>query len=230
MSSLVYQNRASRCNGWTNNINTNYGPEILSLSSFYSPAGSTSLVSIIGNNFFSYSVVQFGTYNPTVYFINSNLLQFYVPQYLTSGTYPVYVLNGSFYSNGVTYTIDNSSGYWLLGSNSTIENTNSNGVRINSSFGRGVPTNVMNTSYTLQQSDNWLIFNNVSNITVTMQVGTINAGREIMVKSINTGNVISASSNITPIYSGPLTNQIVNSNSWATLVCDGTSWIVMQSG
>jgi len=121
----------TQCQGWTNPSTTFYGPIIISLSSYYSPAGSTSLVTIYGENFYSYSTVLFATYNPTVYFISSTTLQFYVPSSLYPGTYPVQVFNGSIGSNIVTYTLDNSSGFWILNPDNSITNTNAGGVKIN---------------------------------------------------------------------------------------------------
>ena len=125
MSDLVYQNYNNRCQGWTNPTSNVFGPQINGLSGYYSPAGSTTLVSISGSGFYSYSTLAFGTYNPTSYFINSNNIQFYVPLSLNSGTYTVQIFNGSIGSNIVNYTIDNASGFWLLNSNGTISNTNS---------------------------------------------------------------------------------------------------------
>ena len=123
-------NLTTRCQGWSNPSTTFYGPVIISLSSYYSPAGLTSLVTIYGENFYSYSTVLFATYNPTVYFISSNALQFYVPSSLFPGTYPVQVFNGSLGSNIVTYNLDNSSGYWILQPNNSITNTNSGGIEV----------------------------------------------------------------------------------------------------
>ena len=44
MSDLVFQNYNNRCKGWTNPSSLNFGPQIDSLSGYYSPAGSTTLV------------------------------------------------------------------------------------------------------------------------------------------------------------------------------------------
>ena len=118
------------CQGWVNPSNNFFGPQINSLSSYYSPAGSSTIVSIIGTNFYSYSTITFGTYAPTVYFINSLQMDFYIPNTLTAGTYPIQVFNGSFASNIVNYTIDNASGYWLLNANNSISNTNANGLSV----------------------------------------------------------------------------------------------------
>ena len=135
MSGVLYQNANTRCRGWTNPNDLYFGPYINSLSSYYSPAASNSLVSINGSNFYPYSSIRFSTYTPTVYFINSSQIEFYVPSTLTSGTYTVQVFNGSFASNIVNYTIDNASGYWLLDSSGAITNSNpsnsiNNGINV----------------------------------------------------------------------------------------------------
>lgn len=249
MSDLYTTAYSNRCQGWTNPNNIVFGPKITGLSSFYSPAGSTSLITITGENFYSYSSISFGTYNPTVYFVSSITLQFYVPNTLNAGTYPVQVFNGSFPSNSVNYTIDNASGYWLLGSNGSIQNTNNNGLVAVNSLSRGIPFQVteQNSPYTVPNNVNWIICYNqsiASTISIVLPNGTANVGREIMIKSLtNTTNpVLKAPSvsttinniialNSTNFSSG--TNTIIASNpsnlgEWVTLVYNGTSWVVMQ--
>lgn len=231
MSDLVYQNYNNRCQGWTNPSNLIFGPQINNLSGYYSPAGSTTLVSISGTNFFSYSSIAFGIYNPTVYFINSNTVQFYVPSTLNSGTFPVTVFNGSIASNTVTYTIDNSSGYWLLNSNGSISNTNSGTIAI-SSLSRGSPSTIT-SNYEIKNNDNWIICDTSAvSITITLPSATQYIGRELMFKNVcvTTGNPVN--SNIANVISltGATTNIILTSaaGNWATLVYDGTYWITMQ--
>jgi len=230
MSDLVFQNYNNRCKGWTNPSSLNFKPQIDSLSGYYSPAGSTTLISINGQNFFSYSTILFGTYNPTVYFINSNILQFYVPSTLNSGTLPVQVFNGSVPSNSVNYTIDNASGYWLLNSNGSISNTNTNQSSLVSigSLSRGAPKTI-NSNYTISNSDNWIICNSTSLITIILPSGPDNIGRELMFKNIGS-NFVYSSSNIIPLTSETLTNQLLSGNAgqWATLVYDGSIWITMH--
>jgi hypothetical protein len=242
MSDLVYQNYNNRCQGWTNPSSLVFGPQIISLSGYYSPAGSTTLVSINGQNFFSYSSISFGTFKPTVYFINSNILQFYVPSTLNSGTFPVQVFNGSVESNSVNYTIDNASGYWLL-TNGSITNTNTNGGTSGVLVGflsRGAPLTITsdydftNLSQTPSpNSINWIICNSTtSDITITLPSGTDYTGREIMIKNIGTSSVNSASNIIYPLDSlSTTTNNILSSGGtgWATLVYDGTIWNIMQA-
>jgi hypothetical protein len=128
MSDLVYQNYNSKCRGWVNPDSIVFGPQITGLSGYQSPSGFNTLVAVSGNYFFSYSTISFGTYKPTVYFVNSNSLEFYIPNSLTSGTYPVQVFNGSVGSNIVNYTIDNASGFWSLDSSGSIFNTNKNSL------------------------------------------------------------------------------------------------------
>ena len=231
MSGLVFQNYNNRCKGWTNPSSISFAPQIDSLSGYFSPAGSTTLVSINGQNFFSYSTISFGTYMVTVYFINSNILQFYVPSTLNSGTLPVQVFNGSVPSNSVNYTIDNASGYWLLNSNGSISNTNTNQSSLVSigSLSRGAPKTIIG-NYTILKSDNWIICNSSSIITIILPSGSDNIGRELMFKNISSGAVSSLINNITSL-DGTTTNFTILSGTagqWATLVYDGTNWNIMQ--
>ena len=195
MENFLYQNYNNKCKGWVNPTSISYAPQINSLSGYYSPSGSTTLVSIDGANFYSYSKILFGTYNPTVYFINSNIIQFYVPNTLNSGTFPVKVSNGAIYSNSVNYTIDNASGYWLINANGTITNTNTNSVFV-SSLSRSAPF-IVTSSYTVQNTDNWIICNGTGTIVITLPSGTLYTGREIMFKNISNNLVKSTTTNYT---------------------------------
>ena len=232
MSGLLFQNYSNKCNGWTNPTNLYFGPNIVSLSGYYSPAGSTTLVSISGANFFSYSIISFGTYNPTVYFINSNNIQFYVPSTLNSGTYPVQVFNGSVGSNIVNYTIDNASGYWILNGNGSISNTNTNSLVSVTSLSRGAPITITG-AYTLPNNVNWIICNTTGgNVTITLPSGSLYIGRELMLKNIGTNKVISNVANIiVPINTDTPTTIILpdTAGAWATIVYNGNLWITMQS-
>jgi hypothetical protein len=244
MSDLVYQNYNNRCQGWINPSNLSFGPEIISLSSIQSPAGSSTVVSIYGTNFFSYSIIRFGTFTPTAYFVNSTILQFYVPNTLNSGTFPVQVCNGSVCSNIVNYTIDNASGYWLLNSNGNITNTNNNGVGV-SWLSRGAPFildnttgnySTLTTAYSITNYQSWIICNGDNGLGgidtyIELPSGIIYDGREIMFKSIG-GLIISTTINISDL-SGISTDIIVNNGAgnWSTLVYTYSSntWIIMQS-
>jgi hypothetical protein len=233
MSNSDYQNYKAKCQGWSS-PSTGFGPNISNLTSYYSPAGSTNLISINGTNFFSYSTVSFGTYKPIPYFINSNIIQFYVPSSLNSGTYTVQVFNGSIPSNSVNYTIDNASGYWLLNSAGGITNTNTTNAALVSvsAFARGPPITI-DANYTVPYNVNWIICNSASTIEITLPGGTLYAGREVMIKSINNGAVVSPAllNNIISLDGSTFGNTIIAASSkgkWVTLVSDGTWWYIMQ--
>jgi len=238
MSDPVYQNNAIRCQGWVNPEDVYFGPTIGSLSSYYSPAGSTTLVSINGSNFYSYSSVAFGTYYPTTYFINSNLIQFYIPSTLNAGTFTVQVFNGSFPSNIVNYTIDNASGYWLLNSNGNINNTNFNLVSM-TSLSRGLPVTITSAPITdpfiIPFNVTWVICNSNTDVYVSLPSGSQYIGREITIKAINTTGIVYSvdGNNIIPLETdvtgvGDIIISSGGSTSiWATLIYDGTYWTIM---
>jgi hypothetical protein len=243
MSDLVYQNYNNRCQGWSNPSSFLFGPQIISLSNYQSPAGSSTLISINGNNFYSYSSIRFGTFTPTTYFINSNLLEFYVPNTLIGGTFPIQVFNGSFGSNIVMYTVDASSGYWLLNTNNkSIINTNTNGVNV-SWFSRGTIVQVDNSSgtynsppgFVIQDNQNWIVCDGGSDnndIYITLPSDSTYDGREIMFRT-NNANIYSSENNILSL-NNTQTDYIVSSDnggSWSTLVYQYSelTWIVMQA-
>ena len=233
MSGLLYQNR---CQGWSS-PSAGFGPQIASLTGYYSPAGSTTLVSINGTNFYSYSTISFGTFKPTVYFINSNILQFYVPSTLSSGTFPVQVFNASTGSNSVNYTIDNASGYWILNANGSISNTNTSGSSLVSilSLSRGAPVELVNNHilnpYIVPNNVTWIICTGLATTFISLPRGTQYTGREITIKNAAVYNVHSTDPNIQSAGLSGRTTVILPSTSgtWVTLVFNGALWIIMQS-
>jgi len=243
MAGLLYQNSLTRCRGWINPNDLYFGPQIAGLSSYYSPAASTSLVSIKGLNFFSYSNVRFSTYSPNVYFINSTQLDFYVPSTLPAGTYTVQVFNGSNGSNIVNYTIDNASGNWMINPNQTITNSNPAGLFVNGTFSRGAPYTIPTneTVYVCDSRknslnqiiyDNWLICDppQLNYLTIQLPSASQYVGRELMFKNgsnynVDNNPVILLSNND---KSGELFLAGFIGAS-ITLVSDGTSWVAMQS-
>jgi hypothetical protein len=113
--------------GWPNPSAT---LSISYLSSTYSPSGASVLVAIFGKNFRTTSIIKFGTYTPTMIFISSEQIDFYVPNTATFGTYLVQVFNDSIPSNIIEYNIDSPPGYWILNSN-IISNSNLGGLSVN---------------------------------------------------------------------------------------------------
>jgi len=121
------------CQGWVP-PGTNYAVPVISyLSGTYSPAGATTLVAIFGTNFKLYSTIKFGTFTPTMIFISSQQIEFYVPNTANFGTYLVQVFNDTYGSNVVSYELDNAPGFWKLNptNSSVIENSNYGGLFVN---------------------------------------------------------------------------------------------------
>jgi hypothetical protein len=98
------------------------------------------------------------------------------------------------------------------------------------SFSRGAPV-TKTASFTLADTENWIICNGTASITVTLPAASTQVGREISLKNIAAFTVVSASSNVVPINSATAGTAILaaTAGTWATLVSDGTNWIIMQS-
>jgi hypothetical protein len=105
-----------------------------------------------------------------------------------------------------------------------------NRLQINGSFGRGAPVTKTN-NFTLADTENWIICNGAGSITVTFPAASSWTGREVMIKTIAAQTVVSASSNVVPLAGGAAGTAILaaSAGAWATLVSDGTNWIIMQA-
>jgi hypothetical protein len=86
--------------------------------------------------------------------------------------------------------------------------------------------------FTVADTEGWLI-NNKSGSTcvVTLPDATLWAGRQITFKNLQLQTVVSASSNVVPIGSTTPGTAILPLlvGAWATLVSDGTNWVIMAS-
>ena len=91
---------------------------------------------------------------------------------------------------------------------------------------------IKTADFTVAATDIWLI-NNKSGSTcvVTMPTASAWAGRTITIKNMQAQLVNSASSNIVPIDSTTAGTAIVLNviGNWATMVSDGTNWVIMQA-
>jgi len=97
------------------------------------------------------------------------------------------------------------------------------------SFSRGAPV-TKTASFTLADTENWIICNGAASITVTLPAASTQVGREISLKNIAAFTVVSASSDVVPLTGGAAGTAILaTAGTWATLVSDGTNWIIMQS-
>lgn len=86
-------------------------------------------------------------------------------------------------------------------------------------------------SFTLGDTENFVVCNGAGSITVTFPTASANSGRVVWIKTIAAQTVVSASSNVKPIGSNTAGTAILaaSAGAWAMLVCDGTDWIVMAS-
>lgn len=238
---------AAACRGWTPPAESYILPVITGLSLYSSDAGTTAIVAIHGKNFYSFSSVKFGDESPNMQFINTNNIQFYVPIYLPAGIYPVQVVTGAGMSNIVNYVLEPTSGLWQQQPDSSIANTNANASSSATVSGTGIvrvgglamaPPLLIDdsnadtmTSATVGKS-NWIICNTSASYTLPLPSATQYAGRQMMIKS--TMSTVFSNQSVYPQNSAS-TNSLTTvllegAGNWATIVSDGTIWIVMQSG
>jgi hypothetical protein len=86
--------------------------------------------------------------------------------------------------------------------------------------------------YTITGTDTWIINNKSgSAMTLTFPAASAWTGRSITVKNMQAQAVNSASSNIVPIDSTTAGTAILLGvvGNWATMVSDGTNWVIMQA-
>ena len=103
-------------------------------------------------------------------------------------------------------------------------------TKIGGSFGRGAPV-TKTANFTLADTENWLINNKSgSTCTVTLPAASSWVGREITFKNMQAQTLVSASSNVVPIDSTSAGTAILLAvaGNWATMVSDGTNWVIMQ--
>lgn len=88
------------------------------------------------------------------------------------------------------------------------------------------------SDFTIANTDGWLINNKTgSSCVVTLPIASIWPNRRLTFKNLQAQTVVSASSNVAPIGSATLGTAILPATvgAWATLVSDGTNWVIMQS-
>jgi hypothetical protein len=111
-------------------------------------------------------------------------------------------------------------------------NSPTNTLDVQGSFGRGAPVTVTDSLYGVPLTTNWIIANRSGQIQLVLPTASDFTGRELMVKTITANTVISANSDVVPLIGGTAGTAILpaTDGAWATLVSDGTNWIIMQSG
>jgi hypothetical protein len=85
--------------------------------------------------------------------------------------------------------------------------------------------------FTVAATETWLINNKSgSTCTVTLPSAATYTGRELTFKNMQAQTLVSASSNVVPIDSTSAGTAILLAvvGNWATMVSDGTNWVIMQ--
>jgi hypothetical protein len=86
--------------------------------------------------------------------------------------------------------------------------------------------------FTVASTDQWLINNKAgSTCTVTLPSASDSIGRVLYLLNYQAHTVISASSDVVPVTGGAAGTAILaaTAGKWATLVSDGTNWVITQS-
>ena len=89
------------------------------------------------------------------------------------------------------------------------------------------------SNYNVSATDSWLINNKTgSSLTVTLPTASSNSGRALTIQNYQAQTVVSASSNVVPQAGGAAGTAILDNvaGNWATLVSDGTNWVIMTAG
>jgi hypothetical protein len=140
--------------------------------------------------------------------------------------------------NGITLTGNiTTDGYLTLGGELTNVSlpTQTIGVLPIFNGGTGVPATTIQikiADFVLAQNEKWVINNKTgSTCTVTLPNPAVWGGRSITFKNLQAQTLVSASSNVAPIGSATPGTAILSATvgAWATLVSDGTNWVVMAS-
>jgi hypothetical protein len=103
------------------------------------------------------------------------------------------------------------------------------GGRLNTNWLERTYSNSTSTSLIVSVNTTWLKLENNSTITLTLPNAATYPGKELHIKNAGTGAVNSLSSNIEPLNSTTIGTAILASGGgkWATLVSDGTYWVIM---
>jgi hypothetical protein len=114
-----------------------------------------------------------------------------------------------------------------------VSSTGTFGGRVNTPWLERTYTSSTATTLTVSVNTTWLNIHQDATVTLTLPNAATYPGKELIIKQTGSGNVLSASSNIigfTTAFNGSTQTSIINPAIWrfATLVSDGTNWIIMQ--
>ena len=104
-------------------------------------------------------------------------------------------------------------------------------LSVGGGVGYNAPVTVAAGTYTVGITDNWIIANNAGTVTLTLPAAASFSGRILTIKNVQAQLVVSASSNVVPIGSTTAGTAILaaTAGKFATVVSDGTNWVVMQA-
>lgn len=91
------------------------------------------------------------------------------------------------------------------------------------------PNTQTGATYTVLDTDNWIIQNGGQTLTLTLPAAASYSGRAITVKTTAAFTTVSASSNVVPCAGGSAGTAILaaTAGKFATLVSDATNWVIM---
>ena len=104
-------------------------------------------------------------------------------------------------------------------------------TKINNNFATTAPV-TKTADFSLATGENFVIVNKIgSTCTVTLPSAASNIGRQVTFKTLQAQALVSAASNVAPLDSAtPGTSILTNTvGMWATVVSDGTNWVIMAA-
>jgi len=110
--------------------------------------------------------------------------------------------------------------------------TSTDWTTFNNKAGSGTAPVTKTADFTVASTDSWIINNKSgSTCTVTLPAAASYSGRQLTFKNMQAQTLVSASSNVVPLDSTSAGTAILLNvvGNWATMVSDGTNWIIMQA-
>ncbi len=121
-----------------------------------------------------------------------------------------------------------------IGTENPTQQLEVSGTTKTSNMARNIRKDVTGGTHTVTDTDSWIIVDRGAGLTtITLPSAADWPGRELMFKTVQAQTVVSNASNVVPI--DDLANPGIailpaTDGAWATLVSDGTNWIIMQRG
>jgi len=106
----------------------------------------------------------------------------------------------------------------------------SGALSVSGSLSLGAPV-TKTGDFTWAVTENWIIVDRAAgSTTATLPAAASFSGRILHIKTIQAQTVVSASSNVVPLAGGAAGAAILagTAGKWATLVSDGTNWIILE--